>query len=86
LADLLRMNRLPGGVDRPTTNSRAARTGALPRGKLVALRSGLKAQAHAVLPRRCVIAVSDLFGVEGRQRLPGCRSSRLRAAMSSLLE
>ena len=40
------------------------------RAKLVALRSGLKAQAHAVLAKAGVlIAVSDLFGVEGRQRL-----------------
>ena len=40
------------------------------RAKLVATRSGLKAQVHAVLAKAGVlIAVSDLFGVTGRQRL-----------------
>ena len=40
------------------------------RAKLVATRSGLKAQIHAVLAKAGVlIAVSDLFGVTGRQRL-----------------
>jgi transposase len=40
------------------------------RAKLVAIRSGLKAQIHAVLGKAGVsIAVSDLFGVTGRQRL-----------------
>lgn len=38
--------------------------------KLVAIRSGVKAQVHAVLAKAGVlIAVSDLFGVGGRQRL-----------------
>ena len=37
------------------------------RAKLVALRSGLKAQVHAVLAKAGVlIPVSDLFGVTGR--------------------
>ena len=40
------------------------------RAKLVAIRSGLKAQIHAVLAKAGVlITVSDLFGVTGRQRL-----------------
>lgn len=40
------------------------------RAKLVALRSGLKAQVHAVLAKAGVlISASDLFGVTGRQRL-----------------
>ena len=40
------------------------------RAKLVATRSGLKAQVHAVLAKAGVlIAVSDLFGVTGRKRL-----------------
>ena len=40
------------------------------RAKLVAIRSGLKAQVHAVLAKAGVlIAVSDVFGVGGRQRL-----------------
>ena len=37
--------------------------------KLVALRSGLKAQVHAVLARHGVLGpVSDLFGIRGRDR------------------
>jgi len=40
------------------------------RAKLVAIRSGMKAQIHAVLAKAGVlIAVSDLFGVSGRHRL-----------------
>ena len=39
--------------------------------KLVALRSGLNSQVHAVLAKAGVlIAVSDLFGVEGLARVP----------------
>ena len=58
------------------------------RAKLVALRSGLKAQAHAVLAKAGVlIAVSDLFGVEGRQRLARVPLGAAYAQrMSSLLE
>ena len=40
------------------------------RAKIVAIRSGLKAQVHAVLAKAGVlIAASDLFGVEARKRL-----------------
>lgn len=40
------------------------------RAKLVALRSGLKAQVHSVLAKAGgLIPVADLFGVEGRMRL-----------------
>lgn len=40
------------------------------RAKLVALRSGLKAQVHSVLAKSGIlIPVSDLFGVTGRQKL-----------------
>jgi len=40
------------------------------RAKLVALRSGLKAQVHAVLAKQGVtVAASDLFGVGGQQLL-----------------
>jgi transposase len=56
-------------VDRPTA-TRQLRELVCYRAKLVALRSGLKAQAHAVLAKAGVlIAVSDLFGIEGRRRL-----------------
>jgi transposase len=42
------------------------------RAKLVALRSGLKAQVHAVLAKQGVrVRVSDLFGVAGRALLEG---------------
>jgi transposase len=42
------------------------------RAKLVALRTGLKAQVHAVLAKQGVrVRVSDLFGLAGRARLEG---------------
>jgi transposase len=69
LADLLRMGRLPGAWIAPPA-TRELRELVRYRAKLVAIRSGLKAQVHAVLAKAGVlIAVSDLFGVGGRQRL-----------------
>jgi transposase len=69
LADLLRMNRLPEAWIAPP-ETRELRELVRYRAKLVAIRSGLKAQIHAVLAKAGVlIAVSDLFGVTGRQRL-----------------
>lgn len=69
LADLLRMNRLPEAWIAPPP-VRELRELIRYRAKLVALRSGLKAQVHAVLAKAGVlIPVSDLFGVTGRQRL-----------------
>ena len=69
LADLLRMNRLPEAWIAPPA-TRELRELVRYRAKIVALRSGLKAQVHAVLAKAGVlIAVSDLFGVGGRQRL-----------------
>ena len=69
LADLLRMNRLPEAWIAPPA-TRELRELVRYRAKIVALRSGLKAQVHAVLAKAgVVIAVSDLFGVGGRQRL-----------------
>ena len=69
LADLLRMNRLPEAWIAPPA-TRELRELVRYRAKLVALRSGLKAQVHAVLAKAGVlIPVSDLFGVTGRQRL-----------------
>jgi transposase len=66
LADLLRMGRLPEAWIAPPQTRELVRY----RAKLVATRSGLKAQIHAVLAKAGVlIAVSDLFGVTGRQRL-----------------
>jgi len=69
LADLLRMGRLPEAWVAPPA-TRELRELVRYRAKLVAIRSGLKAQVHAVLAKAGVlIAVSDLFGVGGRQRL-----------------
>jgi transposase len=71
LADLLRMGRLPEAWIAPPP-VRAMREAVRHRAKLVALRSGLKAQVHAVLAKQGVtVAVSDLFGVGGRQLLDG---------------
>jgi transposase len=69
LADLLRMNRLPeAGIAPPAT--RESPELVRYRAKIVAVRSGLKAQVHAVLATAGVLTtVSDLFGVDGRQRL-----------------
>ena len=69
LADLLRMGRLPEAWIAPP-QTRELRELVRYRAKLVAIRSGLKAQIHAVLAKAGVlIAVSDLFGVTGRQGL-----------------
>jgi transposase len=69
LADLLRMGRLPEAWIAPP-QTRELRELVRYRAKLVAIRSGLKAQIHAVLAKAGVlVAASDLFGVTGRQRL-----------------
>ena len=74
LADLLRMNRLPEAWIAPPA-TRQLRELVRYRAN-VALRSGLKAQAHAVLAKAGVlIAVSDLFGIEGT-----CTASSIPAA------
>jgi transposase len=69
LADLLRMGRLPEAYVAPPA-TRELRELVRHRAKLVALRSGLKAQVHAVLAK-CGVAVpvSDLFGAGGRRLL-----------------
>ena len=65
LVDLLRMGRLPEAWIAPPA-TRELRELVRYRAKLVAIRSGLKAQVHAVLAKAGVlIAVSDLFGVGG---------------------
>ena len=69
LADLLRLGRLPEAWIAPP-KTRELRELVRYRAKLVGIRSGLKAQVHAVLAKAGVlIAVSDLFGVDGRKRL-----------------
>jgi transposase len=69
LTDPLRMGRLPEAWIAPPA-TRELRELVRYRAKLVAIRSALKAQIHAVLAKAGVlIAVSDRFGVTGRQRL-----------------
>jgi transposase len=69
LADLLRMGRLPEAWIAPP-QVRGLREAVRHRAKLVALRSGLKAQVHAVLAKQGVkVAMSDLFGVGGLRML-----------------
>ena len=87
LADLLRMGRLPEAWIAPP-QTRELRELVRYRAKLVAIRSGLKAQAHAVLAKAGVlITASDLFGVIGRQRLAKVPLDRAYAErISSLLD
>lgn len=69
LSDLLRMGRLPEAWIAPP-EIRELRELVRYRAKLVALRSGLKAQVHAVLAKEGIlIPFSDIFGVEGRQAI-----------------
>jgi transposase len=73
LADLLRMGRLPEAWIAPPA-VRALREAVRHRAKLVALRSGLKAQVHAVLAKQGVaVPMSDLFGLAGQQLLDELR-------------
>lgn len=65
LADLLRMGRLPEAWIAPP-RVRELREQVRHRCKLVALRSGLKAQVHSVLAKQGVaVPMSDLFGAAG---------------------
>jgi hypothetical protein len=73
LADLLRMGRLPEAWIAPP-EIRGLREEVRHRCKLVALRSGLKAQVHAVLAKQGVqVPMSDLFGVGGQTLLDELR-------------
>jgi transposase len=87
LADLLRMHRLPEAWVAPPT-VRQLRELVRYRAKLVALRSGLKAQVHAVLAKEGVaVPMTDLFGAAGLALLadaPLERAYRLR--VGSLLD
>lgn len=69
LADLLRMNRYRRPGSHPPA-TRELRELACYRASLVAVRSGLKAQVHAVLAKAGVLIVAtDLFGATARNRL-----------------
>ena len=71
LADLLRMNRLPEAWIAPP-EVRDLREGVRHRAKLVAIRTNLKSQVHAVLAKRGVpVAMSDVFDVAGTLFLNG---------------
>jgi transposase len=73
LADLLRMGRLPEAWIAPP-EIRQLREAVRHRAKLVALRSGLKAQVHAVLAKQGVaVPMTDLFGVGGSRLLDRLR-------------
>jgi transposase len=73
LADVLRMGRLPESWIAPPP-VRELREQVRHRAKLVALRSGLKAQVHAVLAKQGVaVPMSDLFGVGGTALLDRLR-------------
>jgi transposase len=73
LADLLRMGRLPEAWIAPPA-TRELRELVRHRAKLVGLRSGCKAEVHAVLAK-CGIRVpmTDLFGLQGTQLLDHLR-------------
>jgi transposase len=80
LADLLRMGRLPEAWIAPP-DTREPRELVRHRAKLVALRSNLNKQVHAVLAGAGVsVSMSDLFGVAGTGLLervelaPACRA------------
>jgi transposase len=69
LVDMLRLGRLPEAWIAPPA-TRELRELVRHRAKLVCLRSGLKAQVHAVLAKEGVpVPVTDLFGVAGQQSL-----------------
>jgi transposase len=69
LADLLRMGRLPEAWIAPPA-TRELRELVRHRAKLVALRTGLRCQVHAILAKEGVhVPMSDLFGVRGTRLL-----------------
>jgi transposase len=71
LADLFRLGRLPEAWIAPPA-TRELRELVRYRAKLVALRSGLKAQVHAVLAKHGErVPMTDLFGAAGRAMLAG---------------
>src|SRR4029453_10774571 len=90
LAELLCMGRLPEAWLAPPA-VRELRELVPYRAKLVALRSGLKAQVHAVLAKEGVrVPMSDLFGVAGarlldRLQLGGAYGLRVASLRSRLV-
>jgi transposase len=86
LADLLWMGRLPEAWIAPPA-TRELRALVRHRAKLVALRSNVKCQVHAVLAGAGVsVPMSDLFGANGQQLLKRVKlSSAFRARIGSAL-
>src|ERR687897_151595 len=71
LADMLRLGRLPEAWTAPPA-TRELRELVRYRAKLVALRSGLKAQVHAVMAKEGVLpAQGRMFGPAGNAQLDG---------------
>jgi transposase len=69
LADMLRLGRLPEAWIAPSA-TRELRELVRYRAKLVGLRSGLKAQVHAVMAKEGVLpTVADMFGGKGNAQL-----------------
>jgi transposase len=87
LVDLLRLGRLAEAYIAPP-ELRELRELVRHRAKLVAVRSGLKAQVHAVLAKEGVaVAVTDLFGLAGRVLLAETPlGDAYRRRVTSLLE
>jgi transposase len=89
LADLLRLNRLPEAWIAPP-QLRELRELVRYRAKLVALRSGLKAQIHSVLAKQGIaVPLTDLFGVAGMRLLADVQSlldPAFRLRVQSLLD
>jgi transposase len=87
LADLLRMHRLPEAWI-PPPDLRELRELVRYRAKLVALRSGLKAQVHGVLAKEGIaVPMSDLFTAAGMRLLADAPLSAVyRLRINSLLE
>ena len=74
LADMLRLGRLPEAWIAPPA-VRELRELVRYRAKLVQLRTGLKAQVHAVMAKEGVLpAVGDMFGRAGSAQLDGMRA------------
>src|SRR6187200_2849474 len=76
LADMLRLGRLPEAWIAPPA-LRELRELVRYRAKLVQLRSGLKAQVHAVMAKEGVLpGVVDMFGPAGNRQLDGLELAR----------
>lgn len=76
LADMLRLRRLPEAWIAPPA-LRELRELVRYRAKLVQLRSGLKAQVHAVMAKEGVLpTVGDMFCAKGNEQLDAMRLSR----------